>query len=250
MIPSLQASMFYRAVACGAAETHEPCTRTRGASVEQIRRCTVAVEGVVQGVGFRPFVYRLAQTRRLAGYVRNDSRGVLIELQGQQSLIQRFLDALVSEAPAAGPRHPADGSVERSALRCVGIPVDLSRRDGHRPSSPLRTSPRARRACASWRPEGPAIPLSVLNCTGCGPRFTIIAGLPYDRERTTMAAFPLCAALPRRVPRSGRPPLSRRAEGVPRLRAAARAPATPRSAAAVSADRRAVQRSARGRSSR
>ena len=64
-------------------------------------RCRVLVEGVVQGVGFRPFVYRLAQRCRLAGCVRNDGRGVLIELQGEQSVIQRFLDALVSEAPAA-----------------------------------------------------------------------------------------------------------------------------------------------------
>jgi hydrogenase maturation protein HypF len=68
---------------------------------QEIRRCTVAVEGVVQGVGFRPFVYRLARSCALAGSVRNDGRGVLIEVEGNPDAVQRFLHRLVSEAPAA-----------------------------------------------------------------------------------------------------------------------------------------------------
>jgi hydrogenase maturation protein HypF len=75
-----------------------------GSKVEQIRRCAVAVEGVVQGVGFRPFVYRLAQRCRLAGYVRNDGRGVLIELQGQPSVIQRFRMRRLRGPPRPAPR--------------------------------------------------------------------------------------------------------------------------------------------------
>jgi hydrogenase maturation protein HypF len=99
-------------------------------NAQEIRRCTVAVEGVVQGVGFRPFVYRLARSCGLGGSVRNDGRGILIELEGEPSAVERFLDQLLSEAPAAArptrlmatwgePRH--EGTVFR---------IDASQREG------------------------------------------------------------------------------------------------------------------------
>src|SRR5262249_59665584 len=73
---------------------------------ERKRRCTVVVEGLVQGVGFRPFVYRLARGHGLCGSVRNGPRGVLIELEGDEDRLGRFLDEVVSDAPAvAGPRR-------------------------------------------------------------------------------------------------------------------------------------------------
>jgi len=165
-----------------------------GSNVEQIRRCAVAVEGVVQGVGFRPFVYRLAQRCRLAGCVRNDGRGVLIELQGQQSVIQRFLDALVSEAPTAARPTRLTLTWSEPCVDATGFRIDVTQRDC--PPS-LFPAPDLGTCAACLReledPKNQRYQYPFLNCTGCGPRFTIIDGLPYDRERTSMATFAMCA---------------------------------------------------------
>ena len=133
-----------------------------GSNVEQIRRCTVAVEGVVQGVGFRPFVYRLAQRDRLAGCVHNDGRGVLIELQGQESGIQRFLDALVSEAPAAARPTRLTLTWSEPRVDATGFRIDVSLRGGPPvlfPAPDLGTCAACLRELG--RPAGAAIPLSV-----------------------------------------------------------------------------------------
>ena len=165
-----------------------PALVLTGSNVEQLRRCTVAVEGVVQGVGFRPFVYRLAQRCRLAGYVRNDSRGVRIELQGQQSGIQRFLDALVAEAPIAARAMRLTVAWSEVLVDASGFRIDVSLGDG--PSS-LFPAPELGTCAACLReledPDDRRYRYPFLNCTGCGPRFTIIDALPYDRERTWMA---------------------------------------------------------------
>ena len=165
---------------------------TREANVRRVR---VAIDGVVQGVGFRPFVYRIAQSCQLAGFVRNDSRGVLIEVEGAASSIDDFLrDVVVHAPPHAQVAHVLvqdldprrDTSVFRvepsthGAATTASIPADLATCDD---CFRELFDPRDRRFRYPF-----------INCTNCGPRFTIARGLPYDRASTTMAAFAMCAA--------------------------------------------------------
>jgi hydrogenase maturation protein HypF len=156
-------------------------------------RCRIVVEGVVQGVGFRPFVYRLATAHRLGGSVRNGQHGVLIDAEGDREAIARFLDELQSTAPSlarlrditvswATPRH--DGEVFR---------IDTSSGEGEPALFPAPDLAVCARCLAEMGDPGNrrhAYPF--LNCTECGPRYTIIQALPYDRERTSMASFTMC----------------------------------------------------------
>ena len=160
-------------------------------SLEAIR---LSVRGVVQGVGFRPFVYSLAQSHGVGGWVRNTSAGVEILAEGASAAVDAFVEALPREAPprshiAAYQRAPAEPEGAR-AFVILGSEVD--------PGAYQLVSPDIA-TCADCRREvlDPAdrrheYPFT--NCTNCGPRFTIIEDLPYDRERTTMRHFPLCPA--------------------------------------------------------
>ena len=157
------------------------------------RRLRVDVHGVVQGVGFRPFVYACATALGLAGSVRNDSAGAVIEVEGDAGGIEDFLDRL--------RRQPPPLAVIES-IGIEGVPVvggtgftiaDSSRTDGGR----TLTSPDVAMCddCAAEQrdPADRRYRHAFVNCTNCGPRFTIIGSLPYDRPATTMAAFPMCA---------------------------------------------------------
>jgi hydrogenase maturation protein HypF len=165
------------------------------AAAERKRRCTVAIEGIVQGVGFRPFVYRLARRHGLGGSVKNGLGGVLIEVEGDPDRIARFLDDVVQDAPAAArPRHLTVAWSE-PRFDTAGFRIDVSSHQGEPalfPAPDLAT-------CAACllelqNPGDRRHGYPFLNCTACGPRFTIIRGLPYDRERTSMAGFTMCAA--------------------------------------------------------
>jgi hydrogenase maturation protein HypF len=159
------------------------------------RRCAIAIDGLVQGVGFRPFVYRLARANGLGGWVRNGLGGVLIEVQGDGEAVGRFLDRLASSAPPAA--RPARMTVTWRQPRTDAGPftIDASARDGDAALVPAADLA----VCAECLDElhDPADRrhgYPFLNCTACGPRFTIMRALPYDRERTSMAGFTMCAA--------------------------------------------------------
>ncbi len=158
------------------------------------RRVRLRVEGTVQGVGFRPHVHRLATDLGLAGFVLNDAAGVVVEVEADTAAVERFLERLGAEAPAlariervlpeelpaVGDRGFAilvsDGAGDVSAA----VPADAA------------TCPdclRELRDPADRRYRYPFV-----NCTACGPRYTIVTGVPYDRARTTMAAFAMCDA--------------------------------------------------------
>jgi hydrogenase maturation protein HypF len=164
-------------------------------SIERIRHCTVVVEGVVQGVGFRPFVYRLAHAHGLRGSVRNALGGVLIDVEGDRDRLAEFLDDLGSKAPAvAGPRR-VNVTWREATLGATSFSIDTSVRE----AAPALFPAPDLALCASCARElgDPADRrhrYPFLNCTGCGPRFSIIRGLPYDRERTSMAGFSMCRA--------------------------------------------------------
>ena len=166
------------------------CAATRSSP---IKACRVLVKGTVQGVGFRPFVFRIARINNLYGSVANTSAGVVIELCGKPVDLERFQHQLIQEAPplaqidsvivehVSGIDHQRAfrilASIDESVKEAL-VPVDIS---VCADCQEELTNPRDRRY---------QYPLN--NCTNCGPRYTIIRDLPYDRPATAMAPFPLC----------------------------------------------------------
>ena len=150
------------------------------------------VTGTVQGVGFRPFVYRLAGELGLAGFVLNDDRGVLAEVEGDAAAVERFLERLPTEAPPLATVERMS-SEEMAVTEAPGFDIAPSRRGG----TPLALVSPDVATCAACLAEiaDPAdrrFGYPFTNCTNCGPRFTIVRGVPYDRPLTTMAAFEMC----------------------------------------------------------
>jgi hydrogenase maturation protein HypF len=160
-------------------------------------RCRLQVQGVVQGVGFRPFVYGLARQLGLAGFVGNDSAGVFIELEGSRAALHAFQNELVAHPP---PLAYIEGMVASSlpptGERAFTIVQSRTTAAAHTLVSPDLA------ICADclrelFDPADRRYRYPFINCTNCGPRFTIIHNLPYDRAQTTMAPFPLCPACQR-----------------------------------------------------
>ena len=158
-----------------------------------MRRVRARVEGTVQGVGFRPFVYRLASELELAGFVLNDERGVLVEVEGGEGAVDGFLRRLAEEAPplaaieAVLPRDVAPAG-ERG-FRILASP------HGGEPAALVSPDTATCDDCLRelFDPGDRRYRYPFVNCTNCGPRFTIVRGVPYDRPLTTMAGFELCA---------------------------------------------------------
>lgn len=155
------------------------------------RKC-IRVRGVVQGVGFRPFVYRLATEERLAGLIGNDTDGVTIELEGPPLRIQSFLARLTTETPPLARIDSVNTSdlslTGESGFRIVASEV-LGRVSTGIPADAATCADCLRELLdpADRRHRYP-----FLNCTNCGPRFTITRRIPYDRPQTSMAVFPMC----------------------------------------------------------
>ncbi|RJP82688.1 MAG: carbamoyltransferase HypF [Candidatus Zixiibacteriota bacterium] len=154
------------------------------------RRCRL--KGVVQGVGMRPFLYRLAVDQGLSGFVYNDGRGVVVEVQGPAAAVDRFLARIPAELPPAARldalevREAAPGGEE--GFRILASPEEGARFT--RISPDRATCPDCLAELADPADRRYRYPFT--NCTHCGPRLTIIRDVPYDRPRTTMAGFPLC----------------------------------------------------------
>jgi hydrogenase maturation protein HypF len=161
-----------------------------------MERRQITITGVVQGVGFRPFLQRLATSHGLSGWTQNGPDGVWVEIQGPPEAIAAFLH----ELPAAAPPQAAI-----AGIIVTPQPVEPPGVDGFvilpsRTSGPIQPVIPADLAlcddCAAeiTDPGGRRFRYPFTNCTQCGPRYTIIASLPYDRPRTSMADFPLCPA--------------------------------------------------------
>ena len=154
----------------------------------------IVVTGRVQGVGFRPFVSRIANEYGLAGWVRNRSGQVEIHVEGNQAALTAFQDALINRAPPlAQSEQPKVNAVECTGL--IGFVIEHSEAgetaDNHIPPDYF--------VCADClaemqEPAERRYRYPFINCTQCGPRYTLIDALPYDRPFTAMADFPLCAA--------------------------------------------------------
>jgi len=148
----------------------------------------------VQGVGFRPFVHRLARRFRLTGYVANDSAGAVIEVEGPAARVERFVHALRTELPPLA--HVA--ALERSVRPARGDPSFRIRRSRRRSAPRAEVTPDAATCADCLRelsdPADRRCGHPFVNCTNCGPRYSIIHSIPYDRPATTMAGFEMCAA--------------------------------------------------------
>jgi hydrogenase maturation protein HypF len=157
------------------------------------KRLAIRIEGIVQGVGFRPFIYRLAQEHGLGGWVYNDSQGVLLEVEGLATAVEHFVAAIPRELPPLArigrmmakevPRQfTSDFAIvdsRQSARKVAQIPPDSC------------VCPDCLRELFS--PADRRYRYPFINCTNCGPRYSIVSGVPYDRPLTTMADFTLCA---------------------------------------------------------
>jgi hydrogenase maturation protein HypF len=157
-----------------------------------MRRVRVEVTGAVQGVGFRPWVFRIAETLGLSGWVRNDIAGVFIELEGEEAALERFRSALRdAPPPLARIREVRETAAETTGER--GFRILASEGKGTKSVLVLpdvATCPACLNEVLDPRDRRYLYPFA--NCTDCGPRFTIVTDLPYDRPNTTMAGFALC----------------------------------------------------------
>ncbi|MFB3907026.1 MAG: carbamoyltransferase HypF [Candidatus Eisenbacteria bacterium] len=157
-------------------------------------RFVYRITGIVQGVGFRPFLYRLATERHLAGFVLNDDRGVLLEVEGRMEDLEGLGEAIRRDAPPLS---------RIESIRTTRLPAA-----GHE-GFEIRESPRAKRRRVPVSPDAATCSgclrdildpddrrhrYPFTNCTHCGPRLTIVRDVPYDRRLTTMAGFPMCDA--------------------------------------------------------
>lgn len=159
---------------------------------EKVERRRLLYHGIVQGVGFRPFIYRTAKMKDLAGFVLNSPEGVVVEIEGPVSRLDAFIATVRDCAPPLA---------EISGLAETAVPVhgdcdfaiveseNTGRAEVHI-SPDIATCPE----CLSelFNPADCRFRYPFINCTNCGPRLTIIAELPYDRVNTSMSAFPLC----------------------------------------------------------
>ena len=163
-------------------------------------RLAITVRGVVQGVGFRPFVYHAARRHDLAGWVQNESGTVHIEAEGDRAALEQFIDALRHAHP---PQARVD-TLEVREIACQAVAAEavapaaaFAIRSSLAEAAPLPTIPADLATCDLCLAEigDPAerrYRYPFTNCTNCGPRLSIIRQLPYDRPRTSMADFPLC----------------------------------------------------------
>ena len=193
----------------------------RGPAV--IARARVAARGAVQGVGFRPFVYRLATEIGLSGWVLNSSAGVFIEVEGERPAVEQFLARLTPERPPRAAIHSLESSwldpagyrgfeIRESAE--AGPPTALVMPD-------IATCPDCLQEIRD--PANRRFRYPFTNCTNCGPRFTIVEALPYDCPHTSMKGFTMCPACRREYRGPARPPVPRAAQRLPGVRPAARA---------------------------
>ncbi|HLG30209.1 MAG TPA: acylphosphatase, partial [Candidatus Brocadiales bacterium] len=157
-----------------------------------LERMQISARGLVQGVGFRPFIYNLATKFSLSGFVQNDTDGVLIDVEGNNDSIKEFLACLVKSPPPQAiiedihyTTLPPGGYkgfiIEESAVKDSKVAMV---------SADLTACPDCLKEL--FDPKDRRYRYPFINCTNCGPRFTIVKDIPYDRMKTTMSGFTMC----------------------------------------------------------
>jgi hydrogenase maturation protein HypF len=162
-------------------------------SAEAVKRKHIVVRGVVQGVGFRPFVYKAATSLGLTGFVFNSSSGVTIEIEGRGSALDEFCQTLKNDPPQLAEIAEITAS-EIAVQGGAGFSILASREEA---GAFALVPPDIGTCDECWRdfgdPANRRYGYPFTNCTHCGPRYTIIRDIPYDRTTTTMSAFTMCA---------------------------------------------------------
>lgn len=161
----------------------------------EINRARLFINGIVQGVGFRPYVYRYALQNSLTGTVLNDSQGVTIELQGLEAQLQSFIDQLKNSPP---PLARID-QFEQYAIPVITGCSEFKIIESKQQSQAVVIVPTDKSSCAECNndvldPMNRHYQYPFTNCTNCGPRYTLINALPYDRKQTSMGQFSMCDA--------------------------------------------------------
>ncbi|MEJ2726206.1 MAG: carbamoyltransferase HypF [Deltaproteobacteria bacterium] len=157
-----------------------------------MRRKTIEITGIVQGIGFRPFVYNLALAHAIRGWVLNNEKGVLIDAEGEDQALDRFIEGLTKLAPPLARIE----NLKAERLEPQGYPAFEIRQSRGASEGFTLISPDVAtcEACLAelFSPSDFRYRYPFINCTLCGPRFTIIKDIPYDRHKTTMASFAMC----------------------------------------------------------
>ncbi|MBN2587464.1 MAG: carbamoyltransferase HypF, partial [Candidatus Fermentibacteraceae bacterium] len=156
-----------------------------------MRRLRLEISGAVQGVGFRPFIYRLALQYGLLGWVSNTSGGVILEVEGEEGILDSFAEAVVARKPPLAMVQ----EVRRELLEPVGFSgFEIRKSTGGRREALVLPDMATCPDCAGeiFDPGDRRYRYPFTNCTNCGPRYSIIRSIPYDRRSTTMSGFEMC----------------------------------------------------------
>ena len=152
----------------------------------------ILIRGLVQGVGFRPFIYRLAIKYKLYGKIDNRSNGVLINVEGDRKNIIDFFNDIIDKAPPASRIK----SIEKKRISVNGyrkFNISTSKNTDNQITDISPDIAVCADCLADLDNDPERINYPFINCTNCGPRFTIIKGLPYDRDKTSMKVFKMCS---------------------------------------------------------
>jgi hydrogenase maturation protein HypF len=171
--------------------TPAPVAREERAELETRR---YQIRGIVQGVGFRPFVFRTAERHAVGGWVRNDSEGVVLEVQGLPGVLEEFIVEVRTGAPALARVESVVLIEQRYEERLAqSFEIHVSERSAQA-STLISPDSCVCEECLRelLDPADRRYRYPYINCTNCGPRYSIVRGVPYDRALTTMAAFPMC----------------------------------------------------------
>jgi hydrogenase maturation protein HypF len=150
------------------------------------------IKGLVQGVGFRPFIHRLAGKYRLNGEVDNRTNGVLILVEGDESNIKKFIDNIVKDPPVAAQIKSVD-VIKKEIAGFERFSIVHSKNEDNQVTEISPDIAVCEECMEDLNSDNERINYPFVNCTNCGPRFTIINGLPYDREKTSMKDFEMCS---------------------------------------------------------
>jgi hydrogenase maturation protein HypF len=157
-----------------------------------VKRAKIKITGIVQGIGFRPFVYHLAQTHLIRGWVLNNEKGVLIDAESEDGNLERF----IQDIPKLAPSLARIESIDVTYLKPLGTTTFEIKKSEETQEKFVLISPDMATCdqCLSelFSPQNFRYHYPFINCTLCGPRLTIIQDIPYDRHKTTMARFTMC----------------------------------------------------------
>ena len=158
----------------------------------------IKVHGIVQGVGFRPFIHKQVRFLKLTGYIKNTSSGVELELEGEKKDLQEFINTLPERAPKLAVIEKVEYNFSDKLKNFNGFEIKQSKTEAFR--NTLISPDICICEDCLWELKNPfdrRYRYPFINCTNCGPRFTIIRDVPYDRAKTSMSAFPMCDACDR-----------------------------------------------------